>query len=127
MPKSPHPFGSQLSELRKRCGLSQEGFANQLGCKRTYVSQLERSLKMPSDKRLSQLIRVLKPTLSEAGQPVQAAIRRGPIPLPDEMPLQVRQQLVRLIQHKDLSDLASWSLLRQKRSMSSSLPIDASS
>lgn len=108
------PFGPLLGQLRKRHGLSQDKLAYHLGCKRTYVSQLERNLKIPSRNHLDRLIEAMRLANDEADALIEAAdISRDSIDLPLEMPLQVRRQLVRLIQHKDLTSLGSWSALEK--------------
>jgi len=51
-------FGCILRELRSNAGLSQEELADQSGLHRTYISLLERGLRMPS---LSTLFLLSKP------------------------------------------------------------------
>jgi transcriptional regulator with XRE-family HTH domain len=116
MPRTaePIPFGPLLGQLRRRHGLSQEDLADQLGCKRTYISQLERNLKIPSTVHLQRLAHALTLASHEAEALVEAAsISRDTLELPSTMPLKVRQQLVRLIRHGNLTSLGSWSALEQ--------------
>lgn len=109
----PLPFGPLLGQIRRHHELSQDELANQLGCRRTYISQLERNLKIPSNTHLNHLIETLRLAPNEANELIEAAsISRGTLEIPEGMPLEVKRQLVRLIQkHKDLTSLRSWSAL----------------
>lgn len=108
------PFGPLLGVLRRRHGQSQDDLASHLGCKRTYVSQLERNLKIPSNSHLNRLILALALLDKEAEElTVAAEISRGTLDLPVEMPLSVRRQLVRLIRHRGSPSLGSWAALER--------------
>jgi len=108
-------FGPLLAQLRRRHGLSQKDLATHLGCKRTYISQLERNLKIPSDSHLNRLVLALTLTQSDTEDLTEAAkIGRGSIDFPLGMPLRVKQQLLRLIQYGDLSSLGSWAALEME-------------
>lgn len=109
------PFGPLLKKLRERHEQSQDELASRLGCKRTYISQLERSLKIPSNALMARLVEAIGLGSQEAAGLAEAAeISRGSLELPMSMPLEVRRQIFRLIQHKDLTSLGSWSALQRE-------------
>lgn len=90
-----------------------------LGCKRTYVSQLERNLKLPSRTQLEHLIAALELGYAEANSLIEAAtLSRNSLEFPADMPLPVKRQLMRLIRHKDPTSLGSWSALQRELAQS---------
>ena len=57
-------FPEVLKEVRLQKGISQEELADRAGLHRTYISQIERSLKSPSLRSLVQIADALEITLS---------------------------------------------------------------
>lgn len=64
-------FGKVLQQLRKECGLSQEGLGFESGYHRTYISQLERGKKSPSLQTIFQLAEALKVEPSDIVERIQ--------------------------------------------------------
>jgi transcriptional regulator with XRE-family HTH domain len=58
-------FGQIVHERRKAAGISQEALADKAGLHRTYISLLERGLRMPSLGVLHCLAKALKTTMVE--------------------------------------------------------------
>jgi transcriptional regulator with XRE-family HTH domain len=58
-------FGEVLRQLRTNAGLSQEELANQSGLHRTYISLLERGLRMPGLSTIFVLAKPLNTTPDE--------------------------------------------------------------
>jgi transcriptional regulator with XRE-family HTH domain len=112
-------FGPLLGRMRRQRGLRQDDLAMRLGCKRTYVSQLERNLKLPSRTQLEHLIAALELGYAEANSLIEAAtLSRNSLEFPADMPLPVKRQLMRLIRHKDPTSLGSWSALQRELAQS---------
>ncbi len=57
-------FPEVLKEVRLQKGISQEELADRAGLHRTYISQIERSLKSPSLRSLGQIADALEISLS---------------------------------------------------------------
>ena len=58
-------FGEVLKELRKEAGISQENLAYECELDRSFISMLERGLRMPTIATLFQLSKPLQKTPSE--------------------------------------------------------------
>ena len=65
-------FGTVIRRLRESAGLSQEALADQAGLHRTYISMLERGLRMPSILVVKQLARALATTMASLLGEVEA-------------------------------------------------------
>lgn len=52
-------FGEVLKDLRKEAGISQEGLANECELDRSFISMLERGLRMPTIETLFKLSKTL--------------------------------------------------------------------
>ncbi|MEI9958750.1 MAG: helix-turn-helix transcriptional regulator [Ferruginibacter sp.] len=52
-------FGEVLKELRNEAGISQEGLANECELDRSFISMLERGLRMPTIETLFKLAKAL--------------------------------------------------------------------
>ena len=57
-------FGKEIARLRKRISLSQEELGFRAEVHRTYISQLERGLKLPTLSMILKLSRALKASAS---------------------------------------------------------------
>ena len=57
-------FGNVIRRCREAAGLSQEDLAERAGLHRTYISMLERGLRMPSILVVKQLARALATTMA---------------------------------------------------------------
>lgn len=53
-------FGEVLKELRNKAGISQEDLANECELDRSFISMLERGLRMPTIETLFKLSKALK-------------------------------------------------------------------
>ena len=58
-------FGEVLKELRKEAGISQEDLANECELDRSFISMLERGLRMPTIETLFKLSAPLEKTPAE--------------------------------------------------------------
>ncbi len=58
-------FGEVLKELRSKAGISQEDLANECELDRSFISMLERGLRMPTIETLFKLSNPLKKSSSE--------------------------------------------------------------
>lgn len=58
-------FGERVRELRKEVGLSQEKFANKVGCHRTYIGMIERAEKNITIKNIYRIAKALHITMAE--------------------------------------------------------------
>lgn len=58
-------FGERVRKLRKEAGLSQERFADQVGCHRTYIGMIERAEKNPTITNIYRIAKTLNMTMSE--------------------------------------------------------------
>lgn len=113
----PLSFGQLLGALRERHELRQADVAAEMKCARAYISQVERDIKTPSSTWLDRLIIALGASESEAEALIEAAeLSRGMLKFPDEMPVSLRRQFVRLTRSKGQPGLSSWSLLERKLS-----------
>ena len=65
-------FGTVVRRLRESAGLSQEALADRAGLHRTYISMLERGLRMPSILVVKQLARALATTMATLLSEVEA-------------------------------------------------------
>lgn len=68
-------LGLEIQRRRTERGWSQEYLAQITGLHRTYISQLERGLKSPSVRVLSQIANALDVTMSEFLEAVEEALR----------------------------------------------------
>jgi transcriptional regulator with XRE-family HTH domain len=59
-----HQFGQLVQQRRKAAGLSQEALADRAGLHRTYISLLERGLRMPSLGVIEKLAAALETTMT---------------------------------------------------------------
>lgn len=107
-------FGAMLGRMRRERSLSQADVALKMGCARTFISQLERNVKKPNSSQLVRLAAALELSGDESGALTEAAtICNGILPLPDSMPLPVRQELLRLTRVHEEASLGSWAALRR--------------
>lgn len=58
-------FGKRVRELRKKLGLSQEKFADKVGCHRTYIGMIERAEKNLTITNIYKIAKVLNITMAE--------------------------------------------------------------
>ncbi|KKR71501.1 hypothetical protein A3A55_04520 [Candidatus Roizmanbacteria bacterium RIFCSPLOWO2_01_FULL_40_14] len=58
-------FGKKLAKLRNEKNSTQENLSFEVGVDRTYISLLERGLRNPTLKRLWQISKVLKVSITE--------------------------------------------------------------
>ena len=108
------PFGDLLGRMRRARRLSQEDVALKMGCARTFISQLERNIKKPNSAQLIRLACALGLSGEESAALTEAAtICNGILPLPDSMPLPVRQELLRLTRFHEEPSLGSWAALKR--------------
>lgn len=78
-------FAYVLHKRRNALGLSQEGFAEQAGIERTYVSMLERGIHAPSLRAIVLIGQAFGLTAAELVAEVEAALAAGmtlPAPVP---------------------------------------------
>lgn len=73
--KLEHFLGLEIQRHRTKKGWSQEYLAEATNLHRTYISQLERGLKSPSVRVLSQIATALDITMSELLKAVEEALR----------------------------------------------------
>lgn len=73
--KLEHFLGLEIQRHRTEKGWSQEYLAEATNLHRTYISQLERGLKSPSVRVLSQIATALDITMSELLKAVEEALR----------------------------------------------------
>ena len=59
-----HQFGRVVRRRRERVGLSQEALADEAGLHRTYISLLERGLRMPSILVVQKLAKAMGTTMT---------------------------------------------------------------
>lgn len=114
--EEPISFGSLLSLFRRRKELRQKDLADRLGCKRTFISQMEREVKgVPTLALLNRLIAALELNEREAGALIEAAELTNPVVrLPAKMPLSVRKQFIRLARCEGDPSIESWAAFEEE-------------
>ena len=77
-PGKPLPFGLVLKQTRIKSGFTQTGLADATGLDRTYISLLERSLRMPCLGVLLKIAKSLNIKASEIVEMVEACLESDP-------------------------------------------------
>lgn len=116
--EEPISFGPFLTKLRQQKQLRQQDLADRLGCRRAFVSQLEREVKgAPTLPLLRRLVNALDLSEQEAKALFAAAeLTNRVVRLPATMPLSVRQEFIRLARCEGNPSLQSWAGLREELS-----------
>jgi transcriptional regulator with XRE-family HTH domain len=114
--EEPTSFGPLLAKLRRQKELRQQDLADRLGCKRTFVSQMEREVKgAPTLPLLSRLAAAMELNEQEASALFEAAeLTNRVVRLPEKMPLSVRQEFIRLARCEGSPSSRSWAMLKEK-------------
>lgn len=116
--EEPLSFGPCLTKLRQQKQLRQQDLADRLGCRRAFVSQLEREVKgAPTLPLLWRLVTALNLDEQEAKALFAAAeLTNRVVRLPATMPLSVRQEFIRLARCEGNPSLQSWASLKEELS-----------
>jgi transcriptional regulator with XRE-family HTH domain len=114
--EEPITFGPLLTKLRRQKALRQQDLADRLGCKRTFVSQMEREVRgTPTPALLNRLAAALQLNQQETSALIEAvALTNCTVRLPEKMPLSVRQEFIRLARCDGDPSSSSWAILKEK-------------